>query len=169
MSDEPTRIDRGRLGVYLNDHRALAAGGIALARRCLGSNPHPPLGPMLSELIDGLEADKRLLETLMAALGIKQDRIKQAAVLVGERAARLKLNGSLLSYSPLSRLEELEGLRSGIYAKRALWESLLAVDGLVPDRSSIEAAVQRADVQIDRVEEARRAAAAEAFLRAQPR
>ena len=33
---------------------------------------------------------------------------------VAEKAGRLKLNGSLLTYSPLSRLVELEGLSLGV-------------------------------------------------------
>jgi hypothetical protein len=41
-------------------------------------------------------------------------------------AIRLKLNGWMVGYSPLSRLLELEMLLAGIDAKRSLWRSLAA-------------------------------------------
>ena len=42
----------------------------------------------------------------------------------GELVGRLKTNGRLSTYSPLSRLLELEMLLAGIDAKRSLWRSL---------------------------------------------
>ncbi len=41
-----------------------------------------------------------------------------------ERVGRLKLNGRLVGYSPLSRVLELEALMSGVQAKRGLWRAL---------------------------------------------
>jgi hypothetical protein len=43
---------------------------------------------------------------------------------MGEKAARLKLNGHLLARSPLSSLEELEMLRLGVEGKAAGWRTL---------------------------------------------
>jgi hypothetical protein len=43
---------------------------------------------------------------------------------MAEKAARLKLNGRLLSRSPLSSLEELEMLRLGVEGKAAGWRTL---------------------------------------------
>jgi hypothetical protein len=40
------------------------------------------------------------------------------------KLGRLKLNGQLRGYSPLSRLLELEGLGMGITGKLGLWKSL---------------------------------------------
>jgi hypothetical protein len=157
-------VDTGMLGIYLNDHLSGAAGGIALARRCRRSNPDPPLGPMLSELLEELRVDKRLLETIMTAHGIRTSRVKQTAAVAAERAGRLKFNGTLIGYSPLSRVVELEGLRLGVLAKRALWEALLLDDALVGDRGAVEDAVSRADSQLDRLEQARRDAVAGALL-----
>jgi hypothetical protein len=49
----------------------------------------------------------------MDALGIPVRAYKVYAAWIGEKAARLKLNGYLLARSPLSGLEELEMLRLG--------------------------------------------------------
>ena len=46
---------------------------------------------------------------------------------MAEKLGRLKPNGQILGYSPLSRLVELETLALGITGKRSLWEALLGV------------------------------------------
>jgi hypothetical protein len=43
---------------------------------------------------------------------------------MGEKAARLKLNGHLLARSSLSSLEEVEMLRLGVEGKAAGWRTL---------------------------------------------
>ena len=48
----------------------------------------------------------------------------------GEWLARLKLNGRLRGYSPVSRLEEFEMLTAGIVTKASLWRTLrIVLDG----------------------------------------
>ena len=46
---------------------------------------------------------------------------------VAERLGRLKPNDQLSGYSPLSRVLELEGLRSGVQGKLGLWDSLAQI------------------------------------------
>ena len=53
----------------------------------------------------------------MAALGLPVRRYKSYAAWVAEKTARLKLNGSLWSRSPLSGVVELEILRLDMEAK----------------------------------------------------
>ena len=60
----------------------------------------------------------------MEAVDAGRDRVKVTAAWVGEKAGRLKPNGQLTGYSPLSRVVELEGLSLGIEGKRLLWVSL---------------------------------------------
>lgn len=60
----------------------------------------------------------------MARLGVAQDRLKPALAWAGEKLGRLKPNGQLRGYSPLSRLVELEGLYVGISGKARLWKVL---------------------------------------------
>ena len=63
----------------------------------------------------------------MAVLGLPVRHYKLSAAWAAEKAARLKLNGRLLSRSPLSSLEELEMLRLGVEGKAAGWRTLRAL------------------------------------------
>ncbi len=113
-----------RLSIYLNDHLAGSTVGIKLARRARASNHGTPLGEYLERLASEIESDRRTLERLMAELGIRRDRLKAFGALAAEKLARLKLNGQLTGYSPLSRFLELESLYLGITGKRELWRAL---------------------------------------------
>ena len=60
----------------------------------------------------------------MDRLGVRKDPLKPAAAWMAEKLGRLKLNGQLSGYSPLSRVVELEGLHIGITGKLELWKAL---------------------------------------------
>jgi len=116
----------------------------------------------LATICAEIEADRETLERLMDQLGVRRDRLKPAAGWLGEKLGRLKLNGQLRGYSPLSRVVELEGLAMGIAGKLALWRALER------NRNSIEgfdfeALAERAGDQRDRLEQLRLAAVARAF------
>ena len=66
----------------------------------------------------------------MLSLGISPSKPKAALALMGERAARFKLNGRLVRHSPLSRFEELDVLLIGLDAKATLWGTLRDSAGL---------------------------------------
>src|SRR4029079_16771324 len=74
------------LRIYLQDHHAASAGGVALARRALG--PHNPLAIQIAR-------DRETLEDVLRQLAVKPSAIKIGVVRVAERAGRLKLNGTL--------------------------------------------------------------------------
>ena len=112
------------LGIYLNDHRGGSAGGVALARRSQSNNQGSPLGDELAVIVRALEHDAATLSAIAARLSVPDDPIKRAFARAGELVGRLKTNGRLTAYSPLSRLLELEMLLAGIDAKRSLWRSL---------------------------------------------
>jgi hypothetical protein len=99
----------------------------------------------------------------MSRLGVKRSRPKVAAAWAAEKLGRLKLNGELLRYSPLSRLIELEGLAAGIDAKRALWLSLASRGDAIGGGTDFGALAERAASQRSRLEEHRLAAAAAAL------
>jgi hypothetical protein len=121
LSSEPADL----LAIYLNDHLAGATGGVELARRLRASNQgHKDFGPPLAELCAEIEADRTTLEHVMERLGVKRDPIKPAAAWIGEKLGRLKLNGRLRGYSPLSRLVELEALAIGVNGKMRMWAAL---------------------------------------------
>ena len=61
---------------------------------------------------------------MIEELGYSRSKVKPAAAWIAEKLGRLKLNGQLRGYSPLSRLIELEGLLIGITGKIGLWQTL---------------------------------------------
>ena len=101
-------MDRKLLGIYLQDHHAGSTSGLELVRRARSSNQGTVYGDFLSRLADEIDADRRTLEEIMDDLGVGSDRAKDGAAWVGEKLGRLKTNGQLTGYSPLSRLVELE-------------------------------------------------------------
>jgi hypothetical protein len=153
------------LPIYLNDHLAGATVGLELARRALRENEGTELGAFLGELLAEIREDRQTLIRLMERLGVARSPVKIAASWTAEKLGRLKLNGRLTGYSPLSRLLELEGLAGGIEAKRALWLAL----GEIRDRDErlreldLAALAERARSQRERLEPHRLAAAAEAL------
>jgi hypothetical protein len=153
------------LATYLNDHLAGAVAATELARRTAGSNRDSPYGEPLAAIAREIEEDRKVLEKLMTRFGVRKDRVKLAASWSAEKLGRLKLNGSLIHYSPLSRLEELELLALGIEGKLSLWRALR--QALEADRRlagiDLEALIKRAQSQRRRVETQRRKAAAEAL------
>lgn len=118
-------MDRSLLSIYLNDHFAGAVAGSALADRVAGANDRDGrFQPTLNQLATEIREDRDELRGLMRRLDVGVDCVKQLGALMVERLGRLKLNGRLLDYSPLSRVEELEALRIAIGAKQALWGTL---------------------------------------------
>ncbi len=146
------------LSVYLQDHFAGATAGADLARRAAGSNRDGEgYGTALRELAGEIDEDRDSLRSLMARLHVRADRVKQLAAWMGEKAARFKLNGRLSTYSPLSRLEELELLALGVTGKRALWRTLQLLARQEPRLSTpeLERLIGRADGQLEKIEACR--------------
>ena len=154
------------LKIYLNDHLAGSVAGLELARRCLSNNREGALGEFLLTLVSDIESDQSELIHVMDLLRVPKDYSKQAAAWVAEKVGRLKLNGQLLGYSPLSRVIELEALVMGVHGKECLWESLIAVRAELPELESIdlERLRDRARSQWLAVEAWRRSAAEAVFL-----
>jgi len=151
------------LSIYLNDHLAGATVGLELARRARGANEGTPLGEMLAGLEREIDEDRDSLKALMSKLGVREDPLKVAAGWAAEKAGRLKLNGQLTGYSPLSRLVELEGLYVGVTGKLSLWKNLEATKGERVGGIDIAALSKRAESQRRRLAPARRKAAEEAI------
>jgi hypothetical protein len=159
-------VDSKLLGIYLNDHLAGATAGLELVKRARGANEGTALGELLARLADEIEADRRALEGIMEDLGVSRDHPKVLAGWVAEKVGRLKPNGQLTGYSPLSRLVELEGLALGVTGKLSLWRTLV---GLASDDDRLDAdylvrLLERAERQRDELEERRMTAARDALL-----
>ena len=149
------------LPIYLNDHLTGATIGVELVKRVRAENKGTELGSLLDELSIEMAEDRAALLSLMRDLGIAPSRGKMAAGWAAEKLGRLKLNGEITRYSPLSRLVELEGLATGIEGKLALWLALQEVsdhDERLRD-APLEELAARARSQRERLEPHRHAAA----------
>jgi hypothetical protein len=144
------------LHIYLGDHLAAITGEHELAKRCMSSNKATALGDHLEQrLIPALQEDR-------AKAGWKQ-----GAAWVAVRAGRLKLNGQITGYSPLSRLLELEGLCVGAESRMCLWATLTRVSDSRPPLGVFDFAAQhmraqdqRGELETHRLEAAQRALSA---------
>ncbi len=151
------------LKTYLQDHHAGATAGLELARRTAGANDGNDYGPELGRIADEIAADKEALEQVMERLEVKPSRLKDAGGWTAEKMGRLKPNNRLLSYSPLSRVIEIEGLVIGVTGKQALWEAIQTAVGESIDGISFDELARRAADQRTRLDALRRRAATEAF------
>ncbi len=153
------------LTVYANDHLAAATGGIELVSRMLGRHAGGPYEAGLEQLLDELREERSVVRRSMEALGLPVRQYKQAASWLGEKVARLKLNGHLLSRSPLSDLVEFEFIATAVLAKRAGFETLreiaAAEDRL--DEPLLERMIAQADKQHEWLADVRREVAAQVF------
>jgi hypothetical protein len=155
------------LGIYLRDQLALGIAWRELARRAARNNKGVPA---LDRVATGIAEDVATFRNIMRRLGIRPDPVKNVAVTVAERVGRLKPNGRLLSYSPLSRFEEVEFLIMGIEGKKQLWATLRDLAGLgarLPD-VDFDGLVERASAQRAELEPFRAEAGLEAFVTASP-
>ena len=117
MSESARRF----IAIYLRDHRAGAVAGRRLAQRLAKENSH---WTKLPSVAGEIEADETTLLLLMKTFGVSEGTLKKVTAASLELVERLKPNGQLVGYSPLSRVLELESLMSGVTAKRRLWASL---------------------------------------------
>ena len=100
----------------------------------------------------GEELKAALHRELMEELGVDRSRVKPVLAWLGEKVGRLKPNGQLRGYSPLSRVVELETLVLGITGKLRLW---LLLDRLLDGETAADlpALAARAEGQRDQVED----------------
>ena len=164
------RVNDRLLGIYLNDHLAGATVGLELARRTHGRNKEGKLGATLGRITEAIEEDRQTLVGVMQRLGVPVNVAKTSFAWLAERAGRLKLNGHLLTYSPLSRVEELEALRLGVEGKLCLWKTLKDARATDPRLKGVDLddLARRAETQRDELEAMRLAAAGKAFGTTRP-
>jgi len=159
----PTQIEY--LSTYLQDHRAGAAMGLDLAQRLRDENVGTRYEDFLALLAQQIEEDVATLESLMERFDVDKSKLKIAGAKIGEKIGRLKPNEHLTSYSPLSRMQELEMLRSGVQGKLALWDALFEVADLDDrlDARALLSLVERAEAQLAGLREHHRMASHDAF------
>jgi hypothetical protein len=154
------------LPIYLNDHYAGSTLGLELAKRAAKNNDgNAEFGPALAALATEIGEDRDELKRVMERLGVSEDRIKSGLFWMGEKVGRLKPNGQLLQFSPLSRVVEIEGLITGVGGKLSLWRTLLelAERDVRLDTGELEVLAGRAEDQLLRLQALRGAAGLVAF------
>ncbi len=147
-------MDDRFLGIYMNDQLAAGVVWREVARRSQRSNEGTALGEVLARVAGAIAEDVATFEQIMERLGIARNPVKARLAVVSERIGRLKLNGSVRSYSPLSRFVELDFLAMGIDGKKLLWANLRDLAGLssrLPD-VDFDGLVERARRQRDEIE-----------------
>jgi hypothetical protein len=159
-------VDEKLLRIFMQDHLAAATAGLELAKRTRGANRGTAYGDALAQVADEIAEDRQALEEMLRDLGFGADRAKNLGAWAGEKAGRLKLNGQLKGYSPLSRVIELEGLVGGISLKLSLWGILLEVSEQEPrlDAARLRRLITRGEEQRQTVSDLRAQAARDAFL-----
>lgn len=154
------------LATYLNDHLAGATAAAEVVSRALASNRGDErFRAPLAELRQEIWQDRQSLLEIMEELDVRVDKAKQLFAWAAEKVGRLKLNGRLCGYSPLSRVVELEFLALGVTGKLALWRTLIALSPAHPtlDVKRLEGLIARASRQLERIEAYREEAVAKAF------
>jgi hypothetical protein len=162
----PTGVDHPDLfAIYLNDHLASAAGGIELVSRMIGSHRGSSYEEGLRQLLAELREEKSALTSVARALGLPVRHYKQLAVWAAEKASRVKLNGHLLSRSPLSSLVEFEFLASAVRGKRSGFETLRIAAGVDDriDTALLDGLISQANRQYHWLTDVRREVAAALF------
>ena len=154
------------LPIYLRDHYAAAVGGLELAGRLIKSNPKNNYGREVEHLLGAIREDKRRLAGVMRAIDVEPSRTKDAAVWLGEKLGRFKLNGRIINYSPLSRVFELEGLNMAITGKLRLWKALEVVQETDERLTGFDfrVCIERAEEQRDQLDGLHRQAVADALV-----
>ncbi|SFP08257.1 hypothetical protein SAMN05421810_101901 [Amycolatopsis arida] len=153
------------LNIYLNDQLALGVAWRELARRSARNNRGTELGAALDRVATAIAEDVDTFRRIMDRLAVRTDPVKPLAATAAERLARLKPNGRLRGYSPLSRFLELEVLTMGIDGKKQLWTTLRDLAGLasrLPD-VDFDELITRAEHQRTELEPFRVLAGRDAF------
>jgi hypothetical protein len=151
------------LHIYLQDHLAGATFGYELAERCRRANERSEFGEPLARLAGEIAADRETLLDVMRRVGADPSNVKISAAWLAEKVRRLKPNGRPFSYTPLTRMLELESLTIGITGKRALWRALEGIRETELETVDLAALGERAEEQLRMVEGLRLAAARLAF------
>jgi hypothetical protein len=117
-------LDGRLLTVYLRDHHALLVALRELAQRMDAADRPDEQRAFAGEVRHVADDDRACIEQFLHRLDSAPSRIRHAAVRGAEKLGRLKLNGRLLSPSPLSAVTELEGCRLLLESDRAVWSGL---------------------------------------------
>jgi hypothetical protein len=164
-------MDDRLLRIYMNDQLALGVLWREVARRAQRNNRGTDVGDALARVANAIAEDVETFAAIMERLAFRRSRAKPVLAAAAERVGRLKLNGRLVRYSPLSRFAELDFLAMGIDGKKLLWANLRDLAGLgerLPD-VDFDRLIERAEQQRAEIEPFRSRAGREALTGADVR
>lgn len=153
------------LNIYLRDHEAAAVGGLELFRRCSKANRGSEYAAELQRLTIDVRSNRDALRSFCRMFGVRYSNVGRAVAYTGAIVGRLKPNGRLIHYSPLSRVLELEALSSAVTSQLRLWETLLGLSAVEQrlDEAELTRLVAGAHAQLEALRHLHDAAAEEAF------
>lgn len=147
------------LHIYLSDHFAGSAVARSRCSHAAAQNRGNDFGAFLERLLHDIDEDRATLRRVIERVGGKPPRMKVAAGAALEKLSRLKPDGQLRGYSPLTRLLEFEALSVGVEGKRLLWVALGELRRSSLAEFDFEELEQRAVEQRQGIEQQRLAAA----------
>jgi hypothetical protein len=103
MARQPNRF----LEIYLADHLAASAAGLALVRRAAQSNTGTCTGDTLRRLTVEIDEDRHTLRRLVTDLGFSGSKPKEVVARAAEKVGRVKRNGQLRG-DPGRRIQAFE-------------------------------------------------------------
>lgn len=160
------------LATYLNDHLAGSVVAIRLLTSLEASyaarTETRALTQRIGEVRLEIEAERAVLEALIARVGTAESSLRKTAGWFAERFAQAKMAVDDQGDGAFREWEEAEVVTLGIMGKRGLWRVLQSVPALQPLVGDVDVAalVQRSDSQFERMEVVRLDAAARCVARA---
>jgi len=151
------------LATYMNDHMAGAQFAMSLLQHLSESHSNKPLGDFAADLLQQIESDFEVLQTIASRFKADANPLKQASAWVAEKASHLKLRCT--HDNPLGTFEAIEFLSLGVLGKLKLWQVLTTLAPRRPELQNIDFAelTSRAQAQHDELERLRRDVAPTAF------
>lgn len=155
----------GAMGAYLNDHLGGATLGSELAAQIRDREEGTTRGDTMTRITAGIEEDRETLISVMDALDVSHNPVKQVTGWVAEKASRVKFSGVTSGEPDQGNLMALESLRLGVAGKKCLWLALQDVRDDYPPLSGFDLAqlIERASAQELVLEDERMTAAREAL------
>ncbi len=112
------------LKTYLVDHAAAYTALLELIGRCRKSNEGSDLGDFLMDFSAAMKVQSDIVRKVLGDLDASESTLKNIIAWGVEKSGRLKLNDSILEYSDLSRVMEIEGMLASVCAMQSMWEIL---------------------------------------------
>ncbi len=156
MADRP-------MDLYLNDHMSGAALGSRLAAQIRDRNAGTERGEIIAAIAAEIEQDRRELDGLIVALGVRGNPLKRVGGWVAEKWSRVKFSGAAGGHRAHGDFMAVETLTLGVAGKRCLWLSLRSVVDRYEaiEAADIERLIDRANAQLEVLERCRLQAATE--------